>query len=116
MSFKKTIWFVSREYAGIAEAGGVKNVAASLAEGLYQEGCTVCVFMPLYGCTVLNGITDFIISPCSACIKSGGKEYTVYFATIRFLPKRWGFTHTPKMKNALINVMYRAEDTKIRFC
>ena len=84
MSLEKTIWFVSREYAGIAEAGGVKNVAASLAEGLYQEGCTVCVFMPLYGCTVLNGITDFIISPCSARIKSGGKEYTVYFATGSF--------------------------------
>ena len=33
---QKKIWLVSREYAGVAEAGGVKNVTASLAEGMVQ--------------------------------------------------------------------------------
>ena len=34
---EKQIWIVSREYAGIAEAGGVKNVTTSLAENLVKK-------------------------------------------------------------------------------
>ena len=34
----KSLWLISREYAGIAEAGGVKNVACSLCEGLVRRG------------------------------------------------------------------------------
>ena len=45
------VWIVSREYAGIAEAGGVKNVCCSLSENLALQGHDVTVFMPLYGCT-----------------------------------------------------------------
>jgi starch synthase len=44
----KTVWIVTREYAGIAEAGGVKNVACSLAEGLVRQGKQVCVIIPRY--------------------------------------------------------------------
>jgi starch synthase len=44
-----SVWIVTREYAGIAEAGGVKNVATSLAEGLARLGKKVTVFMPYYG-------------------------------------------------------------------
>ncbi|MGN0728224.1 glycogen synthase [Treponema sp.] len=53
------IWLVSREYAGIAEAGGVKNVACSLAESLSRLGHHVSVFIPLYGCTDLSHIENF---------------------------------------------------------
>ncbi|MEE3314759.1 MAG: glycogen/starch synthase [Treponema sp.] len=45
------IWVVSREYAGIAEAGGVKNVSCSLSESLVKLGHEVIVFMPCYACT-----------------------------------------------------------------
>ena len=34
----RSVWVVTREYAGIAEAGGVKNVACSLSEGLVRRG------------------------------------------------------------------------------
>lgn len=56
---KLNIWLVSREYAGIAEAGGVKNVACSLAENLLHLGHKICVFIPLYGCTDLSHVNNF---------------------------------------------------------
>ena len=40
---------VSREYAGFAEAGGVKNVVKSLAEAAADYGLSVTVFLPRYG-------------------------------------------------------------------
>jgi len=51
----KSVWLVSREYAGVAEAGGVKNVARSLAEGLARKGVSVAVFIPHYGCVAQSG-------------------------------------------------------------
>lgn len=53
------IWLVTREYAGIAEAGGVKNVSCSLSETLAKLGHNVCVFMPEYGCTDSSRLEDF---------------------------------------------------------
>lgn len=44
-----SVWLVTREYAGIAEAGGVKNVATSLSEALARAGVEVTVFIPKYG-------------------------------------------------------------------
>lgn len=53
------IWLVSREYAGIAEAGGVKNVACSLAENLAKLGHSVTLFIPLYACSDLSNVKDY---------------------------------------------------------
>lgn len=53
------VWIASREYAGIAEAGGVKNVSCSLSEALVKAGNQVVVFMPLYGCTDLDELDQF---------------------------------------------------------
>lgn len=53
------IWVVSREYAGIAEAGGVKNVSCSLSESLVRLGHNVTLFIPLYGCTDLSEVENF---------------------------------------------------------
>ena len=44
-----SVWVVSREYAGFAEAGGVKNVVKSLAEAAADYGFVVTVFLPRYG-------------------------------------------------------------------
>ncbi|QSH91193.1 glycosyltransferase [Treponema medium] len=52
MSIKEnntSIWVVSREYAGFAEAGGVKNVVKSLAEAAADYGFAVTAFLPRYG-------------------------------------------------------------------
>lgn len=75
------IWVVSREYAGIAEAGGVKNVACSLSESLAKAGHSVTLFIPLYGCTDLSSVSDFTCffhRPVTITIC--GKEMTVSFS------------------------------------
>ncbi|MDZ7641261.1 MAG: glycogen/starch synthase [Desulfurivibrio sp.] len=43
------IWMVSREYEGLAGAGGVKDVVRQLAEALARSGRRVSVVLPLYG-------------------------------------------------------------------
>lgn len=52
------IWFISREYAGIAEAGGVKNVTCSLAESLAKLDHKITLFIPYYGCSDLSKIEN----------------------------------------------------------
>ena len=63
----KTIWLVTREYAGIAEAGGVKNVACSLAEGLVRQEKSVSVFIPNYGCVLLESAFKYA---CTVVVSS----------------------------------------------
>jgi starch synthase len=46
----QSAWIVTREYDGLAGAGGVKDVSRQLAETLCsQEKTAVCVIMPRYG-------------------------------------------------------------------
>jgi len=44
-----SVWHVSREYAGIAEAGGVKDVVRGLAEATARAGLSATVVLPAYG-------------------------------------------------------------------
>jgi len=44
-----SVWHVTREYAGIAEAGGVKDVVRGLAEAHARAGSEPVVVLPLYG-------------------------------------------------------------------
>ena len=79
-TFPKNIWVVSREYAGIAEAGGVKNVACSLCEGLSRTGVNVTLFIPRYACTDFYSITNYkpnCIPPQK--LRVGENLYTVSF-------------------------------------
>lgn len=52
----ESVYLVTREYAGVAEAGGVKNVTRSLAESLARAGVRVTVFLPRYGFIPREGI------------------------------------------------------------
>ena len=51
-------WIVSMECAGIAEAGGVKNVSFSLCKELSLLGHEVTLFIPYFKCTSLKLIKD----------------------------------------------------------
>ena len=51
-------WIVSMECAGIAEAGGVKNVSFSLCKELSLAGHSVTLFIPYFKCTSLELIKD----------------------------------------------------------
>lgn len=53
------IWIVSMECAGIAEAGGVKNVTLSLCNELSKLNQKVTLIIPVYKSTSFNLITDF---------------------------------------------------------
>jgi len=45
----RSLWMVSREYDGLAGAGGVKDVSRQLAEALVRTGVRVTVVLPRYG-------------------------------------------------------------------
>ncbi len=49
MQLERGIWHISREYGGIAEAGGIKDVVAGLAKSLAAEGIPTTVVLLLYG-------------------------------------------------------------------
>ncbi len=57
----KNIWMLTREYEGLAGAGGVKDVVRQLAEAIARAGGKVSVVLPLYGFMDLNrlGFTPF---------------------------------------------------------
>ncbi len=102
------LWLVSREYASIAEAGGVKNVACSLAESLVRQGNKVCLFIPVYGCTDFSLVEDFIEdwrNPVSFYISGEKTEVTfshgsmngveiVFVRHLAFAEKRGVYTYT----------------------
>ena len=44
-----SIWHITREYRGIAEAGGIKDVVRDLSEALTKFGLSVSVIIPFYG-------------------------------------------------------------------
>ena len=74
------VWVVSREYAGIAEAGGVKNVSRSLSESLAALGHKVTLFIPLYGCTDLSPVADYrCFWHTPVTVHVSGRAYTVAF-------------------------------------
>jgi len=74
-----TVWVVTREYAEIAEAGGVKNVACSLSEGLSKLGKSVTVFIPRYGCVSTPYSWLF-----SSAINVAGMNHVVDFSYCHF--------------------------------
>lgn len=45
----RAVWHVAREYAGVAEAGGVKDAVRGLAEAQARAGMAVTVVLPRYG-------------------------------------------------------------------
>ncbi|MCQ2613340.1 MAG: glycogen/starch synthase [Treponemataceae bacterium] len=84
MAEKVSLWQISREYAGIAEAGGVKNVVCSLSENLLKNGFDVTLFIPLYGCTSLSSVQDLEIVPgADTSFEVLGRQYRVSFGIAR---------------------------------
>ncbi len=45
----KNVWMLTREYDGLAGAGGVKDVCRQLSHALARGGIKITVVMPLYG-------------------------------------------------------------------
>lgn len=73
------IWFASMECAGIAEAGGVKNVTFSLCKEFSQAGHEVTLFIPVFKCTSFDLIKDLMDVKENQKIFICGKEETVKY-------------------------------------
>ncbi len=76
----RSVWMVSREYEGLAGAGGVKDVCRQLAEALAAHGhCSVRVILPRYGFmdAARLGFSLAGIGPKSGRI--GGRRYGQVF-------------------------------------
>lgn len=78
------VWMIARECAGIAEAGGVKNVVCSLVEQLTKKNHQVSLFIPEYGCTNYTNITNIIQEKFESKIKVQDKEYVILYKTGNF--------------------------------
>ena len=50
----QSVWHVSREYEGVAEAGGLKDVVRGLAEASLAHGIAATVILPYYGLVTLD--------------------------------------------------------------
>ena len=75
------IWMAAREYSGIAEAGGVKNVVRSLSESLVKLGHEVLCFIPFYGCAEIECLSHFSRAESSAMILCAEKKIRVDFSS-----------------------------------
>ena len=105
------IWLVSREYAGIAEAGGVKNVACSLSENLVRLGHDVTLFIPFYGCTSLSKIDDYDDSKnLTAYVQVKSKEERVEFSHGTKKGVRIVFVHHPSFLEKKAVYTYTQEE------
>ena len=70
-----SIWMVSREYDGLAGAGGVKDVCRQLAETLVAEaGVRVTVVLPRYGFMDAKGLGFTPLRLPSSCHAGAGKD------------------------------------------
>ncbi len=103
-----TVWLVTREYAGIAEAGGVKNVTCSLAEGLARKNKTVSVFIPRYGCVTSK--SSFLFSCVISCAQ---EEYRVDFSTAHMHGVEIIFVESSLFREKHTVYVYTEEESRI---
>ena len=73
------IWTVSMECAGIAEAGGVKNVTFSLCKEFTELKHKVTLFIPVFKCTCMDSLFDFQKLENPAQVELCGKKENVYY-------------------------------------
>ncbi|MDD6486155.1 MAG: glycogen/starch synthase [Spirochaetales bacterium] len=107
------VWHVTREYAGIAEAGGVKNVACSLAEGLVRQGAKCTVFIPFYGCTMMKRLAKITeLSSSIAGIICGNSIYRVAYGQAEVKGVRIIFVMHRIFTEKRSVYVYTAEDEK----
>ena len=76
----KNVWMVTREYEGIAGAGGVKDVCRQLAETLVQDAhCSVSVVLPRYGFIDAAGLGFRLAAIGDRSGRIGARRYTPLF-------------------------------------
>lgn len=77
------IWLVSMECAGIAEAGGVKNVSYSLCKEFQGLGHKVTLFIPVFKCSSFADLNELQEVEATGNISICGKEEAVKYTTAK---------------------------------
>lgn len=75
------IWLVSMECAGIAEAGGVKNVSYSLCKEFQGLGHKVTLFIPVFKCNSFADLNELQTVETEGAVEVCGKTETVKYMT-----------------------------------
>ena len=78
------LWIVSMECAGIAEAGGVKNVTFSLCNEFSKLNNKVTLFIPVFKCNSWAHIKNLNKNAAEAEIYLCGESQTVTYSTAEF--------------------------------
>ncbi len=109
----KSIWIVSREYAGIAEAGGVKNVTTSLSESLVKNAYDVTVFIPQYGCSELQNLREYsLLSAVNSVISIADELYSIAYAQAFAGPVKIILIQSPVFQEKTAVYTYTTADEK----
>ncbi len=104
----RSVWMLSREYDGLAGAGGVKDMVRQAAEACARAGCRTTVVLPAYGFVDLAGFekTDYTFHVDMAYVGRERRETVEVFvrrqrrvrifllASQRFAEKRAVYTYT----------------------
>ncbi len=77
------LWVVSMECAGIAEAGGVKNVTFSLCNEFAKLKHKVTLFIPVFKCNCWESLTDCHLLESEKTVELCGKKETVYYTVAK---------------------------------
>src|SRR5574344_1092770 len=107
------IWSVSMEYAGINEAGGVKNVTCSLSEELARCGNTVTVFLPAFGCTSFDSVENlkmYDLPPVEIAIAGRHERVSFSTGTVRGTDVHVVFVHHPSFSEKQAVYTYTAQE------
>lgn len=83
------IWIASHECSGISEAGGVKNVTFSLCKELYEAGCQVTLFIPVFKCTSFSEVSDLRENIQNTDLNICDHTEKVFYSTA--ISKKYGF-------------------------
>lgn len=77
-------WTVGMECAGLAEVGGVKNVTYAIAVEMARLGNDVTLFIPVFGCSSFDAVTDLRDAPEPLSVPLCGKNETVRYSLGKF--------------------------------
>jgi starch synthase len=111
------VWHVSREYAGIAEAGGVKDVVRGLAEAHARRGAEPTVVLPRYGFLRVEGLGPTPRASFRLSLPDHDKGNELFEEPVRILEARLNGVRLLLVESARFSALrdvytYTAEDER----
>lgn len=115
MKEPRSVWHVTREYAGLAEAGGVKDVVSGLCGAQVRAGGAPRVVMPLYGFMPREHARGGPVASFSLSLPDHDKENAFFEEEVKvFAAERGGvrflFVDSPRFADKRGVYVYTAED------